>query len=161
MFFLLLLSLTNIFFPFVRRVGVLFFTSRGSGAKRRPGGQRRNAAQRKVAGRESRRGECQNALGFCFGAKAALRPCDRPSRGGTAPTRAQRSEGKTRSQPLGSWSQCEEKNLIQCLVTKSALGPCGSNYSCVSRSVAEDFHRREPFQARNCARRHRLPVEAS
>jgi hypothetical protein len=25
-----------------------------------------------VAGREGRRGECQNAVGFCFGAKAAL-----------------------------------------------------------------------------------------
>src|SRR5947207_15708006 len=68
----LLISLTNIFFPFVRRVGVLFFTSRGSGTKRRAGGQRRNAAQRRVAGRESRRGECQNAVGSYFGAKAAL-----------------------------------------------------------------------------------------
>jgi len=42
----------------------------------------------RVAGRERRRGECQNALGFCFGAKAALRPRDRPSRGQAASTRA-------------------------------------------------------------------------
>src|SRR5947209_15196476 len=101
MFLRWLLSLTNIFFPFVRRVGVLFFTSRGSGTKRRAGGQRRNAAQRRVAGRESRRGECQNAVGSYFGAKAALRPRDRPSRGRTAPTRAQRSGGKTRSHKNG------------------------------------------------------------
>jgi len=34
-------------------------------------------------------------FGFCFGAKAALRARDRPSRGRTAPTRAQRSGPKT------------------------------------------------------------------
>src|SRR5436305_566309 len=108
MFLRLLPSLTNIFFPFVRRVGVLFFTSRGSGTKRRAGGQRRNAAERRMAGRESRRGECQNAFGFYFGAKAALRPRDRPSRGRTAAIRAQQSGRKTRSLPRGSLSQSKE-----------------------------------------------------
>src|SRR6266704_3447346 len=62
----------NIFFPFVRRVGVLFFTSRGSGTKRRAGGQRRNAAQRRVAGCERRRGECQNAFVLVLARKRRL-----------------------------------------------------------------------------------------
>src|SRR5579864_9035534 len=71
---LLLLLPINIFFPFVRRVGVLFFTW---AAKReqndRHGDERRNAAERRVAGcGESARG-VPNGVGFCL-ARTVLRP---------------------------------------------------------------------------------------
>src|SRR2546421_11720529 len=94
------LLVTNIFNPLFRRVGCFCLSLERQRDKNRYRWTRGKRSVAKVAGRERRRGECQNAIGFYFGAKAALRPRDRPSRGRTAPTGAEQSENKTRSQPL-------------------------------------------------------------
>src|SRR5438045_2628681 len=98
---LLLLLLINIFFPFDRRVGVLLFTSRAAQQNDGTEGERRNAAERRVAGRVVSARVVPNGFGFGL-ARTVLRPSARPSRAvQRRPPEAQRSGTTGRSQPNG------------------------------------------------------------